>query len=47
MGDTDGLGGFEIAAQLTVLNVLHCKMSGYNRKFCYFFIVCMPSQGEL
>lgn len=39
MGDTDGLGSFEIAAQLTMLNVLHCKMSGYNRKFGYFLIV--------
>lgn len=39
MGDTDGLGGFEIAAQLTMLNVLYCKMSGYDRKFGYFLIV--------
>lgn len=42
MGDTDGLGDFEIAAQLTMLNVLHCKMSGYNRKLGYFLIVYTP-----
>lgn len=42
MGDTDGLGGFEIAAQLTMLNVLHWKMSGYNRKSGYFLIVRTP-----